>query len=637
MASDAYVGRSFGSFRVFEKIGEGAMGMVYRAVHTGFERDVAFKILPDRLVEGNPEFVKRFFIEARAAGAINHPNVVTVFDAGMDGGVHYIAMEFVKGMTLREYLRKRRPLAQSETVEITLQAVAGLSAAYESRIIHRDIKPANLMFTHDEIVKIADFGLAKNLEASVQLTRSGEPMGTPAYISPEQARGRPADFRSDMYSLGVTLFEMATGKRPFSAETPWGLMRMHCEEPVPDPCDVNEAVHPKLAMVIMRMMEKEPGDRFESYGRLGAALQEVREEIEMEGAVAGSAGSERPLLAISRTVAGATTIRDAGRPILTPAEFRADRGLRKRKSRRIPRVIPGESRIVSPALVVLVALSIAFGAVLFFAGRGDPEEGEEKAKKPDKVKKAEKAGEIPEWMKEKKKIDRERARIRGFLDRAWNLEKKGEVEEALDVLSEIEKIAPKNEKLEAARRRIAGKQKEIRWKAERDRNYKNDLGAAKVFVARAVKSGKASDWALAVEAANKARKLRKTKEVNQLLHTAQGWHLWTLALEKDRAGDLDDAVILAKKALKYRLPFPSGRAYLSKLKKRIVAKDREDLRADHFERCKEKARAEEEKGSEGDAETALALWEEALKFAGSEEEKKMGQERIDALREMLDR
>ncbi|MHC4601609.1 MAG: serine/threonine-protein kinase, partial [Planctomycetota bacterium] len=279
MAHDPYTGKTIGPFLIGGKLGEGGMGAVYRAVHRKLDREVAFKILPDHLVRGNPVFVDRFFVEARAAARVDHLNVVRVYDADETDGVYYIAMEFVPGVDLKDLLEEKSPLEELEAVEIVLQAAQGLNAAAKQKIIHRDIKPANLMITREGVVKVADFGLAKNVDAVQQITQSGQIMGTPSYMSPEQAEGSPTDFRTDIYSLGVTFFESVAGVRPFHAETPLGLLRKHCDAPIPNPASFNSSLSPKCCALIERMMAKKPEARFHSYNDLVQALASLRSEI----------------------------------------------------------------------------------------------------------------------------------------------------------------------------------------------------------------------------------------------------------------------------------------------------------------------------------------------------------------------
>ncbi len=267
-----------GSYRLESKLGEGGMGVIYRAVHTTLDRTVALKVLPDRLVKNNQPFVERFHQEARAAAKIDHPNIVRVYDAGEVQGTYFIAMEFVQGTDFRKLVDRKGRIPEKDVIAAAIQACSGLMEAAKHKIIHRDIKPANLMIDDRGTVKVADFGLAKNVDAMSNLTRSGQVMGTPAYMSPEQADGARTDFRSDIYSLGVTLFELCTGQRPYVSESSLGLLQMHCEAPVPDPRERNSSLA-ALPPVIMKMMSKSPSQRHQSYEELLAELKSASEKL----------------------------------------------------------------------------------------------------------------------------------------------------------------------------------------------------------------------------------------------------------------------------------------------------------------------------------------------------------------------
>ncbi len=267
--------RNIGPYRIERKLGEGGMGAVYLAVHETLDRNAAIKVLPDAMVRDNAEFVKRFFIEARAAARLDHPNLVRVYDAGEQGGIHFIAMEYVDGMDLRSMLARQKRIPEAQALEIARQACLGLEAAAMQSIIHRDIKPANIMVTPQGLVKIADFGLAKNTDADAKITKSGQVMGTPAYISPEQALGEKADFRSDIYSLGATLFEMLTGETPFKSETVMGLLRQHCKSPAPDPRSIHAGIGEAAARLVLRMLAKSPAERFGSHAELRDCMEKA--------------------------------------------------------------------------------------------------------------------------------------------------------------------------------------------------------------------------------------------------------------------------------------------------------------------------------------------------------------------------
>ncbi len=279
MDQDPFIGRILGAYRIVEKIGEGGMGAVYRATHQRLGREAAIKVLPRQLLDDHPQFAQRFFVEARTAAQINHPNIVQVHDAGEQEGLHFIAMEFVKGVSLKQRLETRGALDEREGLKIVLQAARGLADAAKRNVIHRDIKPANLMINDKGAVKIADFGLAKDLESDVSVTQSGQILGTPAYMSPEQGEAETVDFRTDIYSLGVTFFEILTGAQPFQGDTPVAVLMKHCTSPVPDPRTLRTELSEPIAGIIMKMMAKKPADRYASYDELLAALRKAAKAL----------------------------------------------------------------------------------------------------------------------------------------------------------------------------------------------------------------------------------------------------------------------------------------------------------------------------------------------------------------------
>ena len=234
------IGRSLAHYAVVEKLGEGGMGAVYKARDERLDRFVALKVLPaDKM--SDPERRRRFTQEARSASALNHPNIVTIYDIGHADGVHYIAMEYVAGRTLSELIG-RRGLPLRKALSLAAQIAEGLGKAHAAGIVHRDLKPSNIMVTPDGLVKILDFGLAKLVEAAeppgdaaatmtmtrTPATEEGVILGTVAYMSPEQAEGKPVDARSDIFSFGSVLYEMLSGRRPFEGETKASTMAAAC-------------------------------------------------------------------------------------------------------------------------------------------------------------------------------------------------------------------------------------------------------------------------------------------------------------------------------------------------------------------------------------------------------------------------
>ncbi len=272
-----------GHYTIVEKLGSGGMGDVYRARDTKLGRDVAIKMLAERF-STDREILARFIREARAASALNHPNIITIYEIGTHELGPYIAMEYIDGKTLRDVLQIG-PLPLHEVLRIATQVASGLAQAHEAGIIHRDLKPNNLMLVRDGRVKILDFGLAKLAEKNPDQerssdsttdmveTRTGIVMGTPPYMSPEQAAGKPVDFTTDQFSFGTILYEMATGKLPFDRDTPVQTMAsIITDEPEPI-LRLNPQLPPALHLVIERCHVKNPKHRYPSTRRLAKDLE----------------------------------------------------------------------------------------------------------------------------------------------------------------------------------------------------------------------------------------------------------------------------------------------------------------------------------------------------------------------------
>lgn len=255
-------------YRIEKAIGKGAMSTVYLGVQESLERRVAIKILSPRLAS-DPTFNKRFVKEARIIGRLGHPHIVTIFDAGNCDDLFYIAMEYLEGTTLRE--RIKAGLTPEQAVNILRQIAQALGCAHQQNCIHRDIKPANIMFRAPDMAVLSDFGIAKNLEDKTQLTAVGWRIGTPNYMSPEQALAKPVDGRSDLYSLGVVFYEMLTGSRPFQGADAFETAMLHIKGPTPILPEPLSRFQP----IVDRLLAKDPQARFASSEELVKALQQI--------------------------------------------------------------------------------------------------------------------------------------------------------------------------------------------------------------------------------------------------------------------------------------------------------------------------------------------------------------------------
>src|SRR5213080_900744 len=319
--ADSLVGETIGHYKICESIGAGGMGDVYLATDMTAGRKAALKLLPERFT-GDAERLKRFQQEARAVVGLNHPNILTIYEIGEDHSSHYIASELIEGETLRQRLT-RRPMQLSEAVDVALQVASALAAAHQAGIVHRDIKPENLMLRPDGYVKVLDFGLAKLAEQTPSdvaaeaptrqvRTGSGIVLGTAGYMSPEQARGKIVDARSDIFSLGAVIYEMTTQRKPFDGETPSDILAAILKTDPPPISHFAPDTPPELTRIVAKTLRKDREERFQVVKDLLLDLKSLAQDLEFHqrlkqasapGEAAKPAGSEeKPIRAIDAAV-----------------------------------------------------------------------------------------------------------------------------------------------------------------------------------------------------------------------------------------------------------------------------------------------------------------------------------------------
>ena len=264
-----------GRYELKDLAGTGGMSSVYRARDSVLERTVAIKILHEHFSD-DPEYVERFRREARALAQLNHPNIVTVIDRGEFEGRQFIVFEHVDGETLKSLVDREGPLPVDRALALVHQVARGLAFAHEHGVVHRDVKPQNVLLDEDGVAKVTDFGIARSIDPSDELTETGALLGTSEYIAPEQASGQRVDERSDQYSLATVLYELLTGEPPYTGESFMAVALKHVREPVPSVRDRRPDVSPRLDAIVARAMAKRPEDRFPSTDALMAALEAAR-------------------------------------------------------------------------------------------------------------------------------------------------------------------------------------------------------------------------------------------------------------------------------------------------------------------------------------------------------------------------
>lgn len=263
-----------GRYEVREEVGKGGMALVYKAWCNLLNRYVAIKVLKEEFKD-DKEFVHRFNVEAQAAARISNPHVVSIYDVGYQSGFYYIVMEYIEGITLKEYIAENDRLSWREAVSFAAQIAEGLEAAHKNHVIHRDIKPQNIIMTPEGVLKVTDFGIARASNSQATMTMANTAIGTVHYLSPEQARGGYTDSRTDIYSLGVVLYEMLTGKLPFTDESPVAVAIKHIQEEPTPIRELNPKIPASVERVTMRAMNKDPEKRYATAGEFVKELRQV--------------------------------------------------------------------------------------------------------------------------------------------------------------------------------------------------------------------------------------------------------------------------------------------------------------------------------------------------------------------------
>jgi|LSQX01.1.fsa_nt_gb serine/threonine-protein kinase len=335
------IGKVLGNrYEIVEKIGDGGTAFVYKGIDNLLNRYVTIKILRPEFVS-DQDFLRRFRREAQSAASLSHPNIVSIYDVGAENGIHYIIMEYVKGRSLKAIIEEEGPLPVDTAVEYAEQIAIALDHAHKHGIIHRDVKPHNILIGDDERVKVTDFGIARAATAST-VTYNGAILGSVHYFSPEQARGEQTGIKSDIYSLGIVLFEMLTGQVPYSGESPVSIAVKHLQEPFPNPRDINPEIPVYISAIIRRAVAKDPEERFNSAREMAEELDRWLQGKEMEFSTI-----ERP-------------------PVINPANERKNKKAVKRKKNRAPLV-------VAIILTIAVLALLAYGALKLLQSLNVPE------------------------------------------------------------------------------------------------------------------------------------------------------------------------------------------------------------------------------------------------------------------------
>ncbi len=338
-----------GRYRVDSRIASGGMATVYTGFDTRLDRAVAIKVMHGALTH-DEDFVERFRGEAKSAARLSHPNVVAIFDQGEDGGRVYLVMEYVAGATLRELLRAEGPLEPDRALAILEGVLAALAAAHDAGMVHRDVKPENVLLTPDGLVKVADFGLARAIEASHYSIVDGTLIGTVAYLAPEQVESGAADARTDLYAAGVVLFEMLTGGPPFTGDTPIAVAYRHVNEDVPPPSQSRPGLPRAVDALVAAATHREPDERYADARAMSSVVRRTR---------AGLGGTDTAVIPMGDAPTVITRLPVAGEPVAPPPVAPPPQPKVDRRRRR-----PSKKLVL--ALVVALLLGSAAAAGWFF-------------------------------------------------------------------------------------------------------------------------------------------------------------------------------------------------------------------------------------------------------------------------------
>ncbi len=299
--------------------GSGGMSVIYRALDRMLGRMVAVKILRPNLTE-DPQLLAKFQQEARTFAMMSHPNIVTIYDVGSDGATHYIVMELIDGDDLKKLIKTRGPLPLDKALDLAMQICAALGFAHRSKLVHADVKPQNILINRDGLVKVTDFGIAQALTDTLPRERSKVVWGSPHYFAPEQARGEPPTTASDVYSIGIVLFEMFTGRLPYVGKDQRELALQHLQAPIPRAKDFAAGLPNDLSNVIAKVMSKRPNDRYSHADQLGHILQQIRERTKSPSRQFSAGRLAPPTVVAQQPVAPAPAPRTQRPPAYPGAE-----------------------------------------------------------------------------------------------------------------------------------------------------------------------------------------------------------------------------------------------------------------------------------------------------------------------------